>query len=63
MRGPKLAAVLTILIMLGGFAYIAWASRQAAGAYARLETKNADHVDRVERVLRSVETDMDGRNR
>ena len=63
MRGPKLAAVLTILIMLAGFAYIAWTSRQVAGAYARLETQNAEHVDRVERVLRSVETDMDGRNR
>jgi len=60
MEAPKLAAVLVILTMLVGFAYISWTSRQAAKAYSQRPAADAPRSHRVEKAIEQVELEMNG---
>ena len=61
MNGPKLAAWLVALVMLGGIGYIAWMSRQAAKAQDETGARVPARIERFEQAIRQVEVDMGGR--
>ena len=62
MNGPKLACVVVVIVMLGGFSYLAWMSRQTAQAFASVRGESPAHAGRVERAIQQAEIEMSARD-
>jgi hypothetical protein len=59
---PKLTAWVVTLVMAAAYAYIAFASRQAAqGSYRALKPQVASYAQKIDQAIREAQKDMAGR--